>query len=75
MRFRNGVLAWAAAMMLTGGGCARRGARVALPNVVIPVACASEILLLQCDARVQPPKCRSARVKYHSGCEQIVVVK
>ena len=63
------------AMLLAGGGCARRAARVALPNVAIPVACASEIMLLQCDARVSPPKCRSARVKYRSGCEQIVARK
>ena len=63
----------AAALALTGAGCERRAARVALPNLVIPVACASEITLLHCDARVSPPKCRSARVTYRGGCEQIVV--
>jgi hypothetical protein len=60
MRHLNCVLGLAAAMLVAGGGCARRGAHVSLPNVVIPVACASEITLLQCDARVNPPKCRSA---------------
>jgi len=63
-----------AAFLLSGIGCERRAVRVALPNMVIPVGCASEITLLQCDARVTPPKCRSARVKYRNGCEQIVVV-
>lgn len=61
------------ALLLAGSGCERRAARVALPNLVIPVACASEITLLRCDARVSPPRCRSARVTYRNGCEQIVV--
>jgi len=55
-------------------------ARVELPNVpslnlAIPVECASEITLLECDARVSPPKCKKARVKYRKGCERIVVGK
>jgi hypothetical protein len=54
-------------------GCARRGARVALPDMAIPVSCASEIRLVGCDARVSPPKCKSVRVKYRSGCEEILV--
>lgn len=57
---------------LAGAGCARRAARVSLPSMRIPVKCASEITLVQCDARVQPPKCKSARVTYKSGCEEIV---
>ena len=63
----------AAVLALAGAGCERRAARVVLPNLVIPVACASEITLLHCDARVNPPKCKSARVTYRSGCERIVV--
>jgi hypothetical protein len=63
-----------AAFLLSGIGCDRRAVRVVLPNMVIPVGCASEITLLQCDARVSPPKCTSARVKYRDGCERIVVV-
>jgi hypothetical protein len=56
-------------------GCARKAARGSLPSMVIPVSCASEIRLVECDARVSPPKCRSARVKYQSGCEEIVLGK
>jgi hypothetical protein len=59
------------AIVLTG--CVRRSAGVSLPSLVIPVSCASEITLVQCDARVSPPKCKSARVRYRSGCEEIVV--
>jgi hypothetical protein len=59
--------------LLAGLGCARRVARRPLPNLVIPVGCASEITLLRCDAAVNPPKCESARVRYRSGCEQIAV--
>jgi hypothetical protein len=62
----------AAALALTGVGCERRPARAVLPNMVIPVACASQITLVHCDARVNPPKCKSARVTYRGGCEQIV---
>jgi hypothetical protein len=67
------------AVTAVGGiGCARRSGHVALPgvafiNLAIPVSCASEITLVQCDARVRPPKCKSARVTYRSGCEEIVV--
>jgi hypothetical protein len=54
-------------------GCERRVVRGGLPNLVIPVACASEITLVRCDARVSPPKCAGARVSYRNGCERIVV--
>lgn len=63
-------LVLAAAMGLAG--CGRRMTRAELPNVVIPVRCASEITLVGCDARMSPPKCRSALVKYRSGCEEIL---
>ena len=59
------------AMLPAGTGCARRHA--SLPDMSIPVRCASEITLLQCDTGVQPPKCKSARVSYRRGCEEIVV--
>jgi hypothetical protein len=62
-----------AALALAGPGCERRVVRNALPNLVIPIECASEITLVRCDARVSPPKCKSARVKYRGGCEQIAV--
>ena len=54
-------------------GCERRAVQTGLPNLIIPVGCASEITLVQCDARVSPPKCAGARVSYRNGCEQIVV--
>jgi hypothetical protein len=66
-----GLVLLFSAIVLTG--CGRRSARISLPSLVIPVSCASEITLLECDARVSPPKCRSARVRYRSGCEEIVV--
>jgi len=55
-----------------GPGCERRMMRASLPDLVIPVACASEITLMHCDARINPPKCAGARVRYRNGCEQIV---
>ena len=62
------ILSW-----MTMVGCERRAATAALPDLEIPVSCASEIVLVGCDARVNPPKCRSARVRYRRGCEEIVV--
>ena len=61
--------------VLTGAGCASRRVRAELPSMSIPVKCAMEITLVECDARVDPPKCRSARVKYRRGCEEILVGK
>jgi len=60
-------------VLAAGMGCTRRAAVVSLPDLVIPVSCASEIRLAGCDARVSPPKCKSARVRYRRGCEKIVV--
>lgn len=74
MRGRNYIPVFAVAL-LVATSCARRVAHGSLPDMAIPVSCASEITLLECDARVEPPKCRSARVKYHRGCEEIVVRK
>jgi len=59
-------------VLATGLGCGRRAART-LPDLAIPVICTSEIRLLGCDARVEPPKCRSARVTYRRGCEEVRV--
>jgi len=56
-------------------GCARRGQRIELPSLTIPVNCASQITLLECDARVSPPKCKRARVRHRRGCEEIAVGK
>ena len=65
------VLVFISALALTG--CVQRSVRGTLPSLVIPVSCASEITLMGCDARVNPPRCKSARVRYRSGCEEIVV--
>ena len=61
------------AALVCGLGCGRRAVRASLPNLAIPMDCASEITLLHCDARVDPPKCASARVKYRKGCERILL--
>jgi hypothetical protein len=60
-------------VLVCGLGCGRRTVRASLPNLAIPLDCASEITLVHCDARVDPPKCASARVKYRKGCERILV--
>lgn len=72
MKGSNFILILAVSLM-TGMGCGRRAGHAWLPNLVIPVDCASEITLLHCDATSNPPKCESARVRYRSGCEQVVV--
>jgi hypothetical protein len=69
---RCGALFLLAAALIGLGCSARRGV---LPNLVVPVRCASEIVLVQCDARVSPPRCKSARVTYRRGCEEIVAGK
>ncbi len=63
------------AVLAGSAGCARRYVRTELPNLVVPVGCASEITLVECDVRVNPPRCRKARVRYRRGCEEIVVGK
>jgi hypothetical protein len=70
MRRRNYVALAVALLLATG--CAKRAAHGSLPDMAIPVSCASEIVLLECDAREEPPKCKSARVRYRRGCEEIV---
>jgi hypothetical protein len=59
--------------LIGGLGCTRRPAAVRLPDMEIPVRCVSDVRMVGCDARVSPPKCRSARVTYRNGCEEIVV--
>jgi hypothetical protein len=71
---KHGLL-FASVLVAVGAGCARRARRLELPNLMVPVRCASEILLVECDARVSPPKCKEARVTYRKGCEEIVVAE
>lgn len=59
---------------MAAAGCAHKR-MISLPNMIVPVGCASEILLVECDSHVDPPRCKRARVKYRQGCEEIVVEK
>jgi hypothetical protein len=61
-------------MLVVATGCSRRS-HASLPNMAVPVGCASEILLIECDTNADPPKCKGARVKYRKGCEEIVARK
>jgi hypothetical protein len=45
-----------------------------LPNVNIPLECATSIHLVGCDLSYNPPLCRTATVTYRKGCEQRAVV-
>jgi len=65
------IVVMAGAALLSG--CAGKRARAEFPDLRVPVSCASEILLVRCDARGGTPKCQGARVKYRRGCEEIVV--
>ena len=67
------VLALVGIALVSATGCARRAGRASLPSMAIPVSCASEITMMECDARVNPPKCKSVRVTYRRGCERILV--
>jgi hypothetical protein len=72
-RMRGRKFIFVLAGLMACAGCERRAVRDGLPNLVIPVGCASEITLVQCDGRVSPPKCAGARISYRDGCERIVV--
>lgn len=57
-------------------GCASRSRpKPFLPNLNIPVECASSIRLVNCDLSCSPPHCRTFAVDYRKGCEQVMVVK
>jgi hypothetical protein len=45
-----------------------------LPNVNIPLECATSIHLVGCDLSFYPLHCRTATVTYRKGCEQPSVV-
>jgi hypothetical protein len=45
------------------------------PLVNIPLECAKEIHLVDCDLTFHPPHCRTVTVSYRQGCEQLVVAK
>lgn len=56
-------------------GMRAAGGASGMPNLAVPVSCVSAVVLIGCDANVNPPKCRSARVTYRDGCEEVVVEK
>ncbi len=57
-------------------GCAARSRpKSFLPNVNIPVECATSIRLVDCDLSVSPPHCRASAVTYRKGCEQVMAIK
>jgi hypothetical protein len=62
-------------LIATLTGCASRSRPTPfLPNMNIPLACATSIRLVDCDLSFSPPHCRTATVTYREGCEQVVVV-
>ena len=71
---RNVGVVLVLSISMTAAGCAHKK-KISLPNMIVPVGCASEILLVECDSHVDPPRCKRARVKYRQGCEEIVVEK
>jgi hypothetical protein len=46
-----------------------------LPNTNVPLECATNVHLVDCEPSFSPPYCRIADVTYREGCEQVVVVK
>lgn len=44
-------------------------------DLAIPPACVTTILMVSCDLDYDPPKCKTAKVKYKRGCETVMVQK
>jgi hypothetical protein len=67
--------AWVSVLLIaTLTGCASRSRpKSLLPNVNIPLVCATSIRLVDCDLSFSPPHCRTAAVTYRTGCEQVLV--
>jgi hypothetical protein len=68
--------AWVSVLLIaTLTGCAPRSrSKPFLPNIKIPLECASSIRLVGCDLSYEPPHCRTATVTYRKGCEQRAVL-
>jgi hypothetical protein len=45
-----------------------------LPNMNIPLECATSIRLVDCNLSFRPPHCPAAAVTYRKGCEEVVAV-
>jgi hypothetical protein len=69
--------AWVSVVLVVGlTGCAPHPRSSHFrPVVNIPLECAKEIHLLDCDLTFNPPHCRTVTVTYRHGCEQLVVAK
>jgi hypothetical protein len=68
--------AWVCVLLIaTLTGCASRSRpNPFLPNMNIPLECATSIRLVDCDdLSSSPPHCRTVAVTYRKGCEQVVV--
>jgi hypothetical protein len=68
---------WVSVLLIgTLTGCASRSrAKPFLPNMNIPLECATSIRLVECDLSFSPSHCRTAAVAYRKGCEEVVVAK
>ena len=68
--------AWDSVLLIaTPTGCASRSRpKPFLPNMNIPLECATSIRLVDCDLSSSPPHCRTDAVTYRAGCEQVMVV-
>lgn len=68
---------WVCVLLLaTLTGCALRPRPTPfLPNMNIPLSCATSIRLVECDLSFSPPHCRTANVEYRKGCEEVEVAK
>jgi len=46
-----------------------------LPNTNVPLECATNVGLVDCDRAFSPPRCPTAPSTYQKGCEQVGVDK
>jgi hypothetical protein len=63
---------WVSVVLIaTLSGCVRESRPEPFPlNTNIPLECATNIRLVDCDLSVKPRHCRIAAVTYRKGCEQ-----
>jgi hypothetical protein len=68
--------AWVSVLLIATLTCcaSRSRPKPFLPNMNIPLECATRIRLIDCDLSSSPPHCRTAAVTYRKGCEQVMVV-
>lgn len=73
----NTAQVWVVLLLIaTLTGCAARSRPQSfLPNVNIPLECATRIRFANCDLSASPPRCRAVTVTYRKGCEQVMAAK